>query len=130
MSPVEGVSNVTVVAPDVVLPAERAKTATIYWIDAQFGLPTPAITPAGAKQTLTTTVWRQSNNCPRAGWIVRYEVVCGPQAVFGPAGSPTIEARPMRPDRPVWRSSRRIRRPVRTRCGCKSFARPIHAASG
>ena len=91
-SPVEGVSHVTLVAPDVVLPAERAKSATIYWIDAQFGLPTPAIIPAGGKQSLTTTVWRQSNHCPRPGWIVRYEAVCGPPAVFAPAGTPSIEA--------------------------------------
>ena len=91
-SPVEGVSHVTVVAPDVVLPAERAKSAVIYWIDAQFGLPTPAIIPAGTKQSLTTTVWRQSNHGPRPGWIVRYETACGPPAVFAPAGTPSIEA--------------------------------------
>ena len=90
-SPVEGVSKVTVVAPDVVLPTERTTSATIYWIDAQFGLPTPAIIPAGSKQSLTTTVWRQSNHCPRPGWIVRYETVCGPPAVFGPTGTPSIE---------------------------------------
>jgi len=90
-SPVEGVSHVTVVAPDVVLPGAGTKSATIYWIDAQFGLPAPAIAPAGGKQLLSTTVWRQSNHSPRAGWIVRYEAVCGPSAVFGPAGSPSIE---------------------------------------
>jgi len=90
-SPIEGVSHVTLVAPDVVVPTERAKSAIIYWIDAQFGLPTPAILPAGTKQSLTTTVWRQSNHCPRSGWIVRYEVACGPPAVFGPAGTTSIE---------------------------------------
>ncbi len=90
-SPVEGISHVTVVAPDVVVPAERAKSAIIYWIDAQFGFPTPAIVPAGTKQSLTTTVWRQSNHCPRPGWIVRYEVACGPPAAFGPAGTTSIE---------------------------------------
>ncbi|MEI8375214.1 MAG: hypothetical protein WCJ35_20530 [Planctomycetota bacterium] len=90
-SPVEGISHVTVVAPDVVVPAERTKSAIIYWIDAQFGFPTPAITPAGTKQSLTTTVWRQSNHCPRPGWIVRYEVACGPPVVFGPAGTTSIE---------------------------------------
>ncbi|MGA2254879.1 MAG: hypothetical protein ABSG53_09470, partial [Thermoguttaceae bacterium] len=90
-SPVEGVSHVTVVAPDVVLPAERTKSATIFWIDAQFGFPTPAISPAGGKQSLTTTVWRQTNHSPRPGWIVRYETLCGPPAVFGPAGTPSVE---------------------------------------
>ncbi len=91
-SPVEGISQVMVVAPDVVLPDQRSKSATIYWIDVQFGLPTPAIVSAGAKQSLTTTVWRQSNHFPRAGWIVRYEAVCGPPVVFAPSGTPSIEA--------------------------------------
>ncbi len=91
-SPVEGISHVALVAPDVVLPDERSKSASIYWIDAQFGLPTPAINPAGAKQTLITTVWRQSNHCPRAGWIVRYEAVSGPPVIFAPAGTPSVEA--------------------------------------
>ena len=90
-SPVEGVSHVTLVAPERGPARRTAKSATIYWIDAQFGLPTPAIAPAGSKQSLTTTVWRQSNHCPRPGWIVRYEVACGPPAVFGPAGTPSIE---------------------------------------
>jgi len=90
-SPVEGVSHVTVVAPDVVLPGGRTKSATIYWIDAQIGAPAPVIAPAGGKQSLTTTVYRQTNRSPRPGWIVRYEVVCGPSAVFGPAATPSIE---------------------------------------
>jgi uncharacterized repeat protein (TIGR01451 family) len=90
-SPVEGVTHVTVVAPEVVLPGERTKTATIYWVDAGYGFPSPAIAPAGSKQALTTTVWRQTNHSPRPGWIVRYEVACGPAALFGPAGTPSIE---------------------------------------
>ena len=91
-SAVEGVSHVTVVAPEVVVPEERTKSATIFWVDAECGFPTPAIIPAGSKQSLTTTVWRHSNHCPRPGWIVRYETVCGPPAVFGPTGPPSIEA--------------------------------------
>ena len=87
-SPVEGTSQVTVVAPDVVVPAERAKSATIYWIDAQYGLPTPSISPAGTKQSLSTTVSRQTNHCPRPGWIVRYEVACGPPAVLRRKANP------------------------------------------
>jgi uncharacterized repeat protein (TIGR01451 family) len=91
-SPMEGVSHATVVARDVVIPAERAKTATIYWIDAQYALPTPSITAAGTKQSLLTTVLRQSNRAPRPGWFVRYELACGPQALFGPSGTPSVEA--------------------------------------
>ena len=88
---VEGESHVTVVAPEVVLPSERTRSATIYWIDAQFGLPTPAISPAGGKQSLTTTVLRQSNRCAHSGWIVRYELICGPPALFAPAETTLIE---------------------------------------
>jgi uncharacterized repeat protein (TIGR01451 family) len=90
-SPVEGVSRVTLVAPEVVLPQERAKSAAIYWVDAQYGFPDPAVAPAGTKQTLTTTVWRLTNHCPRPGWFVRYEFVCGPQSFFGPSGTSSVE---------------------------------------
>jgi uncharacterized repeat protein (TIGR01451 family) len=88
---VEGVSRVSVAAPDVVLPSERTQSATIYWIDAQYIFPGPAGASAGTKQPLTTTVLRQTNRAPRAGWLVRYEFVGGPQAVFGPEGTPSIE---------------------------------------
>ncbi len=70
-SPVEGVTRVTVAAPEVVVPTGRAKTATIYWYDAQYRFPEPVVTPPGTKSTLTTTVWKLTNRCPRAGWIVR-----------------------------------------------------------
>ena len=129
-SPVEGVSHVTVVAPDVVLPAERAKSAMIYWIDAQFGLPTPAIIPAGTKQSLTTTVWRQSNHCPRPGWIVRMKRPAVLRPSLPRRARRRSRCRPMRPARRAWRSSRRIPRRARARCASRSSARPIHAASG
>jgi uncharacterized repeat protein (TIGR01451 family) len=90
-SPVEGVTRVTVAAPEVVVPAERAKTAAIYWYDAQYRFPEPVVTPPGTKGTLTTTVWKLTNRCPRAGWIVRYELTGGPQAIFVPSGSTAVE---------------------------------------
>ncbi len=90
-SPVEGVTRVTVAAPEVVVPAERAKTATIYWYDAQYQFPEPVVTPPGTKGTLTTTVWKLTSRCPRAGWIVRYELTGGPQAIFVPSGSTAVE---------------------------------------
>jgi uncharacterized repeat protein (TIGR01451 family) len=41
---------------------------------------------------LTTTVWKMTNHCsPRAGWIVRYELTGGPQAIFVPSGSTAVE---------------------------------------
>jgi uncharacterized repeat protein (TIGR01451 family) len=90
-SPVEGTSHVTVHAPDVVCPNAAMQSATIYWVDAQVGYPAPSNDPAGTRHVLTTTVSRRSNGCPYAGYIVRYEIVCGPPAGFAPGGSPTIE---------------------------------------
>ncbi len=87
----EGATNVSVFAPEVVVTNERVKTAAIYWVDAQFGFPPPSIASAGTKRRLTTTVLRQTNQCPRPGWIVRYEIACGPSAVFAPSGAPSIE---------------------------------------
>lgn len=86
MSACEGTSQVVVGAPDVVIPAARTQCATIHWIDASFGFPPPSIDPAGTRHILTTSVLRQSNQCPRPGWIVRYEVVGGPPAGFLPVG--------------------------------------------
>ena len=54
------------------------------------GRPLPS-RPRVQSNALTTTVWRQSNHCPRPGWIVRYQVAGGPLAVFAPAGTPSID---------------------------------------
>lgn len=90
-SPVEGVSHVTVVAPSVVIPAERAKSATIYWYDAQYGFPASVVAAPGAKAALTTTVRKLTNHCPRQGWIVRYEIVGGASAMLVPSGTTMVE---------------------------------------
>jgi uncharacterized repeat protein (TIGR01451 family) len=90
-SAVEGVSHVNVFAPEVVVPTERAKTATIYWYDAQYSFPEAVVTPPGSKATLTTTVWKMTNRSPLAGWTVRYELTGGPQAIFVPSGSTAVE---------------------------------------
>ena len=75
-SPVEGTSNITAVAPEVVAWAGRRATATIYWVDVQWTLP-PATVSAGRAQVLTTAVRRQSDGMPLVGWLVRYEVADG-----------------------------------------------------
>jgi len=90
-SAVEGVSCVTVAAPSVVVPTERAKMATIYWYDAQYSLPEPVITPPGTKGSLTTSVWKLTSHCPLPGWIVRYELTGGPQAIVVPSGTTAVE---------------------------------------
>lgn len=90
-SATEGTSHVTVFAPDIKGWDRRQQSATIFWVDAQWRFPPPAITPIGGRSTLTTLVSRQSDGSPLAGWIVRYEVAGGPSAGFSPTGSPTVE---------------------------------------
>ncbi len=76
-SPAEGTSYVTAYAPNVANWAGRTARATIYWVDAQWAFP-PSVTLAPSENhTLTTTVTRQSDGAPIAGWIVRYRVAGG-----------------------------------------------------
>lgn len=90
-SPVEGVSHVTAYAPGVAAWDSNRQTATIYWVDAAFAYPPPAINPAGTRHTFTTIVTRHTSHAPIAGWRVRYQITGGPPAGFTPAGAQTIE---------------------------------------
>lgn len=90
-SAVEGTSYVTAVSPCVYGWETRKQVSVIHWVDAQWNFPPPAINPAGTRQTLTTTVMRQSDQSPCAGWVVRYEIVDGPPAGFAPNGAPSVE---------------------------------------
>ncbi|MCR4414671.1 MAG: DUF11 domain-containing protein, partial [Thermoguttaceae bacterium] len=90
-SPVEGTSYVTALAPAIQAWDRRGKTAVIHWIDAQWQFPPPAINPAGTRHVFTTTVTRQSDQSPLAGWRVRYQITGGPPAGFAPTGSPSVE---------------------------------------
>ncbi len=90
-SPIEGVSHVTAFVPNVHEWAVRQQTSMIYWIDAEWVLPPPAINPAGTRHVFTTTLTRHTNHCPLAGWRVRYEITGGPAAGFAPDGAQTIE---------------------------------------
>ncbi len=90
-SPVEGTSNVTVVAPDVYYWDARLKSAKVHWVDAQWQFPPPAINPAGTSHVFTTTVTRLCNRGPCEGWRVRYEIVDGPPAGFAPSGATAVE---------------------------------------
>lgn len=76
-SPTEGTSYVTAYAPQVPNWAGRTARATIYWVDAQWSFPPPVTLAPGESHTLTTTVTRQSDGSPIAGWIVRYRVAGG-----------------------------------------------------
>ncbi len=87
----EGTSRVTVYAPEVSGWDRRQQTATLYWVDAQWRFPPPAITPVGGRQTLTTTLARHSDNAPLVGWTVRYAITGGPDAGFAPDGAASVE---------------------------------------
>ena len=91
-SPTEGTSHITVWAPKEHNWERRQATATIYWVDARWQFPPPASSRPGQKQTLTTVVTR-SGGAPVAGWIVRYEVLGGPEAVFTARGDRALEVR-------------------------------------
>lgn len=83
-SPTEGVSRVTVLAPESEQMGQRQQTASIYWVDAAWTFPAPGGSSAGQPFALTTALRRSTTGTPLAGWIVRYEVVGGAPAGFGP----------------------------------------------
>ena len=90
-SPLEGTSYVTVFCPEVRAWDSHMQSATVHWVDAQWSLPPPAIVPAGTARVLTTTVVRRSDRLACCGWLVRYEIVGGPAAGFGPDLAQAIE---------------------------------------
>jgi uncharacterized repeat protein (TIGR01451 family) len=87
----EGTSVVTAVAPAISDWTARQQTCVVHWIDVQWALPAPAIVPAGGRQVLTTTVVRQTDRTPLAGWIVRYEVAGGVAAALGAEGTSSVD---------------------------------------
>ncbi|HEX3727635.1 MAG TPA: hypothetical protein VHV08_15380, partial [Pirellulales bacterium] len=89
-SPLEGSSQITAFAPNVYGWDQRQKTATIYFVDAQWQFPPPASNPAGTRQTFTTSVARQTTGCPVPGWHVRYEIVSGPEAGLVPTNTTMV----------------------------------------
>ncbi|MGW8258308.1 MAG: COG1470 family protein, partial [Thermoguttaceae bacterium] len=90
-SPIAGDSYVTAFSPDILPCESRMKTAVIHWVDAAWCFPPPAISPAGSKHVFTTTITRQTNQCPAAGWRVRYSITGGPPAGFSPNGATSVE---------------------------------------
>ena len=122
-SPVEGISNVTAMTPSIVNWAARRATATIYWIDAQWEFPAASISAAGS-QVLTTTLLRQTDQSPLAGWIVRYRVAGGAgdssgnqsgqvvKAVTGADGRASIDVTPTGSDGSVTRITMQLIRPA------------------
>ena len=60
------------------------QTATIQWVDAQWAFPAAVASHPGKPVELSTTVLRASDNAPAAGKIIRYEIISGAAAHFGP----------------------------------------------
>lgn len=81
-SPSEGISRVTVMAPESDCWDQRKATATIYWVDAHWQFPTPLNLRAGEQAQLTTHVTRKDGELPASGWKVRYEVLNPEVALF------------------------------------------------
>ena len=84
-SPIEGTTFVTVWAPKEPDWERRRTTARIHWVDAKWTFPAPQIARFGQPVRLSARIMR-SNGAPVAGWIVRYDVLGGPEASFGARG--------------------------------------------
>ncbi len=84
-SPSEGVSRVTVLAPDSELWDRRRQTAMIYWVDAQWEFPQPQVANSGEPIQLLTRVTKSGDVFkPAAGWKVIYTIVDPSVAAFAP----------------------------------------------
>ncbi len=83
-SPSEGVSRVTVLAPESEIWDRRRQTATIYWVDAQWEFPQPLIERSGNTLQFVTRVHKSENLVPAENWIVKYTIVDPTVATFQP----------------------------------------------
>lgn len=83
-SPSEGVSRITVLAPDSDIWDRRRQTATIYWVDAQWEFPQPLIAQSGNTLQFVTRVNKSENLVPAEDWIVQYTIVDPSVATFLP----------------------------------------------
>ncbi len=90
-SETEGTSTVNVYAPGMNQWAQQQQTSVIHWVDVQWTFPAPSNAPLGTRQSLSTTVTRQSNQAPATGWIVRYAIAGGTPGVFAPNNTTTVD---------------------------------------
>jgi uncharacterized repeat protein (TIGR01451 family) len=89
-SPSEGVSRVTVLAPDSESWDRRRQTATIYWVDADWQFPAPQVARSGETIQLVTRVTKSENLVPAEGWTVRYTLADPSVAAFVGSSGPTL----------------------------------------
>lgn len=93
-SPSEGVSHVTVLAPQSECWDQRKATATIYWVDATWTFPSSQIVPVNTPVELNTRVNRAAGGLPAAGWVVRYEIQDASLATFaGTDGANVVDVK-------------------------------------
>lgn len=71
-SPSEGVSKVTVLAPDSDVWNKRRQTATIYWVDFHPDFPLPQVITNDAPARIATKVTKSEGFVAAKDWIVRY----------------------------------------------------------
>jgi uncharacterized repeat protein (TIGR01451 family) len=90
-SPIEGASYVMAIVPEAPAWDRNKHTAVVYWLDANWQFPAPGIAGVGTRHVFTTTVVRHSDRSPVAGWHVRYDILDGPEAGFGPSGARSLE---------------------------------------
>ena len=90
-SPSEGISKVTVLAPDSDDWDQRRQTATIYWLDATWQFPEPQMALSGDTVRLVTHVKRADGFIPAVGWRVRYRVLNPELARFLPSQAETAD---------------------------------------
>lgn len=74
-SPTEGLSRVTVLAPDSDVWDRRRQTATIYWVDAEWQFPSPQNLRVGQIANLSTRVMKAEGFAPAENWIVKYRLM-------------------------------------------------------
>ncbi len=87
----EGTTYLTAVATNMKDWSRRSDGTAIHWVDVQWVLPVQSIATVGSVRTLTTTVQRQTNKTARTNWIVRYEILGGPAAGFGPDRAQAVD---------------------------------------
>ena len=87
----EGISYVTLAAPQLRDGSRRQQTASIIWVDGQWAFPPAAASSLEGPAQLVTYVRRQSDGQPIPNWIVRYSVLGGPAADLDLGGTQTLD---------------------------------------
>ncbi len=86
-----GTSYLTTVAPKTDAWPERKSITRIHWVDGVWSIPAPTSAAAGTVQPLNSVVTRSSDGTGVEGWKVKYQIVGGVPAEFGPDGTQTAE---------------------------------------